>query len=212
MINIQLEGFDQVRHRLDALAGGDAINKALADGINRTMRAIEQTELNAMESDIDKPTPFTMNALRMLPAKPKAGRLNAILFVQPIQAKYLQTVVKGGAVKTIRPILGSGIKMTAYGNIQGKRGGGLESIALKHKGLRHSVFVGKPRNWSTSPPLGVWRRLGKTGHAKIELIAVAEADAKRTKKWDFFMIGQRVADQRLRADVAEAIELALRAR
>lgn len=194
MINIQVDGIEALQRQLSRMP--TVLNKALAAGINRTARAIEQHELVALERDIDRPTRFTMNAVRVSEARPKPNP-SAVIYVQPLQARYLRYAIEGGRLPTIlTPV---NIKLNQYGNILGKRGG-LEGIA--EKGVRRFVAT-------INGVIGVWERYGKDG-SKIKLLVMVKRDQVRRERWDFYGIGQRVAEQRLRSDVAAAIEAALR--
>ena len=101
-MRIQIEGMDRARRDLERI--GKDLPTVLAQGLNRTMEAVEQAELNAMESHIDRPTPFTMSGIKRF--KAKAGRLDAELFIQPAQAKYLKYAIEGGRIPTnLTPVL-----------------------------------------------------------------------------------------------------------
>jgi len=169
---------------------------AIADGINRTMRAVEQTELNALERDIDRPTPFTFNALAI--RKANARHLDATLFVRPIQAEYLAALIEGGSIGTVLTPT-KRIRLNRYGNIPGKRKG-LEGIAARGK----RRFVGE-----VSGTFGVWERYGRGGR-KLRLLVSVRKDQARQKQWDFYGIGLRVIRDRLARDVAAAIREAAR--
>ncbi len=189
MITIQLEGIAALERQLRNLPA--VLNAGVAAGINRTARAIEQNLLVEMERTIDRPTPFTMNAIQVFEARVKPDP-SAIIAIRPIQAKYLAATIRGARLPTIlTPI---NIKLSAHGNILGKRGG-LESIKAR----------GKKRFIATiNGTYGVWERSGRGGR-KIKLLVMVKRDQERKPRFDFYGVGQRVAGQRLTRDVLEAI-------
>jgi hypothetical protein len=193
MITIGVQGLDQMQAQLRRFSE-QGLREAMAKGLNRTIEAIEQHELVEMERRLDRPTPFTMNALRVFKAKPREGKLDAVLFVQPAQAKYLRTTIHGGTLPVnLTPVL-KNQTLNQHGNIRGKRKG-LAGI----KGNANTKFIGTINN-----VFGLWQRYGRGG-SKLKLLVRVERDAKREARWDFYGIGQRVANERLQSDVASAI-------
>lgn len=165
---------------------------AVAAALNRTMAAIEQTELNALERDLDRPVPFTFNAFGVLKASEKY--LDTTLFVRPIQAKYLAWAIEGGTLPVILKPTKSGQQiLNAYGNIPGKKGG-LQGIADLAKRTR---FVATIRGIT-----GVWERYA--GDRLRLLVRVAYRDP-RAKRLRYYEAAQEVVDARFRRDLAEAI-------
>ena len=198
-MEIGIEGLDRLQAQLRRVSE-QGLREALAKGLNRTIAAIEQHELVEMERRLDRPTPFTMNALKVFKAQPREGKLNAVLFVQPTQAKYLRTTIHGGTLPVnLTPVI-KNQKLDRHGNIRGKRDKGLAGIAGKAK----TKFIGE-----INGVYGLWQRYGRGG-SKLRLLVRVERDAKREARWDFYGVGQRVANQRLRTDVAEAIADELR--
>lgn len=189
MLNIKLEGLDKLQRQLSGL--GKDLPKAIAAGINRTARGIEQAVLNGMERHLDRPTPFTLNAIAIQPANAK--HLDATLFVKDLQAAYLRTPIQGGDVSgSIVPVV-SNARLNQYGNLPGKRRG-LAGI----KGNSKRRFVGK-----VGLTTGVWERLPGN---RLKAIATVDRAAPRRKVLPYFEIAQQVADQRLDRDVRAAID------
>lgn len=196
MITIQVEGIEALQRRLRSMPS--VLNKGIANGINRTARAIEQHELVEMERTIDRPTPFTLAGVRVSEARPKPDA-NAIIYIQPIQARYLRMTIEGGVIPVnLTPIV-KNVRLNQYGNIPGKRKG-LEGI----KGKAGTKFIGEIRG-----VYGVWQRYGRGGN-KLKLLVRVERNARRKKRFDFYGVGQRVANQRLTRDVIDAIRAAIR--
>lgn len=190
-MGFKLVGADVVQKNLDFFTRN--LPEATAAGLNRTVKAVEQHELVEMERAIDKPTPFTLNAFVVWKAKPRAGRLNAQLRMRPLQAKYLRVTIEGGNVSTITPT--KAIRLSKYGNIPGKKGGGVRSIAARGK----RRFVAEIKG-----VYGVWERYGRGG-SKLRLLAKVEHSARREKRFDFYGIGHRVARQRMVKDVEREV-------
>ncbi|MFD2112035.1 hypothetical protein [Thiorhodococcus fuscus] len=189
MINIELDGLNAVIRRFEQLSAD--IKPAVAAGINRTMDAMEQHELVAMERELDRPTPFSLNAIQIF--KARASRLDAVLFVKPIQARYLKYAIKGGLIPVnITPTRAA--RLNKFGNLPGKRRG-LEGIA----GKARTKFVGE-----VNGIYGVWQRYGRGG-SKLKLLAKIEREAERSKRWEFYETGQKVARDRLVRDVVRAL-------
>ena len=152
----------------DALAsvqrlGADLAGRALADALNHTANQARQALRVEMASVFDRPTPWALNAVRILHAKP--ARLEAALWVQdesggknPFSAEdYLLPQVDGGQRITRRSerylretgilpagrfvVPGAGARLDAYGNIQ--RGHLMQILsglkAIRRDGSDHSA-------------------------------------------------------------------------
>ena len=180
---------------------GADLPAALADGLNRTMRGIEQAELNGMERQIDKPNPWSMNALAIGPANAK--HVDASLFIKPSQAEYLKYPIEGGAVpSTITPIIGRA-KLNAFGNIPAKKTRGVAGAQGRRSAGSRGFFTGRPGPKQTTQPFGLWERIGSD---RVQAIAVREKGAGRTKRWDYYEIAEKVASDRLTRDALAALE------
>ena len=193
MLNITIEGLDRLQRQLSGL--GSELPKAIAAGINRTARAMEQNVLVGMERHLDRPTPFTINSTVILPANQK--HLDATLAIRPIQAQYLQTPIMGGDVSgTIVPVV-SNASLNQYGNLPGKRRG-LEGI----KGRSKRRFIAK---------IGLTKAVWERGPGnRLRAIATVDRTAPRRAVFPFFEIGRQAAEQRLVRDVSQAIDGVLR--
>ncbi len=195
MLDILVEGLDEVRRQVSAL--GRDINGALAEGVNRTMRAVEQNELVALEAQTDRPTPFSVNALKIYKATP--SRSSALLFVQPMQARYLKYAIEGGQIPvTLTPTRSA--RLNQYGNIPGKRRG-LVGI----KGRTRSRFIAE-----INGVYGVWQRTGRRGARGLRLLVKVERSAPRDTRWKYYETAEDVARRRLMGDVINAIDRLLR--
>ena len=118
MIHIEIDASEVLRGLANL---NNQLAPAVAKGLTRTLRAVEQHELQAMETQIDRPTPFTLDSLWLQPAR--AEKLEATLGIKPIASKYLTRPILGGDVNnTLVPVLANE-KLNQYGNIVAKRKG-----------------------------------------------------------------------------------------
>ena len=194
MLKIDILDDNAAREALRKL--GDGLPVALSAGLNRTMAAIEQAELNGMERSIDRPTPYTLNALRTWRAHPR--HLDGGISVLPDQAKYLQYAIEGGVVEsTIVPFK---IRRTEHGNIPGKRRGWAGMARGK------GVFVGKVKGGRASGKTALWKRQGQS----VFLLALRDRNARWAKRWPYYEIAERTAADRLERDLVAAIDRAAR--
>jgi hypothetical protein len=172
------------------------MNIAIAAGINRTAVQMDRKLKMEMARTLDRPTPFTLNATKVW--KAERNKLRATVYIQRIQASYLRYTIQGGRLPTVlEPI---NIRLDRHGNIRGKRKG-MEAIA--RQGRKRFVAT---INGTT----GVWQRHGPKGR-KLKLLVHVGENRQRSKRWDFFGIGERVARERLQRDVREAVRRELRA-
>ena len=212
-MDIKLNGMPQLQQKFLNLSQ-KTLNQAIADGINRTMGAVEQAELNAMENQLDKPTSFTMNALRVFKATPrKSGTMNTKIFAQPLQQYYLQWTVYGGTIPYpyLTPNIGDQ-GLDQYGNIPGKRRGLKGIIDTKSGGGDpKQKFIGEItfRGLDQSKVFGAWQRYWYNGHRGVRLLVRVEEDATRQKRYDFFGVGFKVISARTKNDIAAAVAKAL---
>jgi hypothetical protein len=165
----------------DALAAlarlGDGLaGRALADALNHTANQARLELRSEMQSVFDRPTPWALNSIRILAAKPSS--LEAAVWVQdesggknPFSAEdYLLPQVDGGERITRRSekylresgilpagrfvVPGAGARLDSYGNIQ--RGHMTQILS----GLRALNRAGSDHNATNS------RRSLKKGHAQ----------------------------------------------
>jgi hypothetical protein len=196
MLKLEVKGLDTLQNDLARL--GKDLPSALASGLNRTMRAVEQAELNSMERSIDRPTAFTLNALQIQAANAK--HLDASISIRPIQADYLRYSIDGGVIeKTVVPFK---IRRDASGNIPGKKRGWAGMARGK------SDFVAKITKGRGKGKVGLWRKQGES----VFLLALRDRQARRAKRWPYYETAERVAQKRLESDVMSAIDGAMRGR
>jgi hypothetical protein len=193
-LSINVKGLPEVRGALQKLAA-EEINIAIAAGLNRTALRMQRRSITSMPKALDRPTPFTLNAVGLY--KADRNRRSAKLFIRPIQARYLKSTIRGGTLPTIlEPVQ---IKLDRHGNIRGKRKG-MEAIARQGR----NRFVAEINGIT-----GVWQRVGPKGR-KLKLLAKVERNARRHPQWDFFGNAEATARRHLRDDVAQALDEALK--
>ena len=192
MIHIEIDAsevFDVLR-RLEV-----NLKPAVAAGMTRTMRAVEQHEIKAMEEQIDRPTPFTLDSLWLQPAT--ASKLEVTLGIKPIASKYLTRPILGGDVNnTLVPVLANE-KLNQYGNIVAKRKG-MKYLARHRKKSFVATIKGT---------LAVWQRLDRH---QVRALIYKDPDAPRAPRWKFYETGEQVIRSRVLRDLKQAIRDALR--
>jgi len=134
--------------------------------LNATAGEIQKNETRRLDKRLDRPTPFTKKAYAI--RRSSKRRLEARVFVKPIQARYLRMQEEGG---TRRPkgraiVLPQKARVNKYGNLP--RG------SVKRQVSKPNVFSGRPKGSGRGP--GVYRRQGRkliklvsyTGRASYE--------------------------------------------
>lgn len=212
-MSIQLLGLDEATAALRKL-GRERMNIAIAAGLNRTLVQVERAEKIGMSRSLDRPTPFTLNSMRL--AKADRNKLTGRLFVMDKQAKYLGVTVRGGRIDTLTPAAAS---TNMHGNLAGKRRG-LVAIAQRlgrgrrgRNGLPIDMFIGEIKG-----TFGLWQRFdryrtrGNRWTARPpRLLVKVDKDTLRTPRWDFYGIAERTARARLATDIRDAIASEIKA-
>lgn len=128
MITIKVDGLDEL---LSSLKGMERqIPYAIANGINAVARLVKEAERQEMISVFKSPTPYTLNSLRLTPAKAPRSIVATVFFKDPPnlsqKGHYLLPQVEGGA-RPLKPYEmglggkfttpGKGLKLDQYGNL-----------------------------------------------------------------------------------------------
>ncbi len=149
MIDISVR-FDvkALNKQLDAFASKQ-LRFATAQAINTVAKNLQAAERENMAKVLDRPTPFTLNAVSVKLAT-KAS-LTAMVYVKDIAAAYLLPYEEGGRNKLnaralIKPV---GQKVNQYGN--------LPRTTVKRLASKKNVFVGKVKTTAGEVD-GVWQR------------------------------------------------------
>lgn len=196
MVSVRVEGLERIQRLLERRLGPRAMQEAMAKGINKTAATANAELTQGLSRHLDRPTPFTLKAIKTSKAKPKPEP-SAIVYVQPLQARYLKWPIYGGTIDSIiTPAAG---RLNRYGNIPGKRGG-LEKI----KGANPKRFIAEIKG-----DYGVWQRYGPKGR-KVKPIALVSRRSPRSKIYDFEDIGKKSVKRVLQRDVREALVEVLR--
>ena len=200
MVTLRVEGMGRLQRLLERRLGPRAMQEAMAKGINKTADTANAELTQGLNRHLDRPTPFTMKAIKTSKARPKPEP-SAIVYVQPLQARYLKWPIYGGTLPTvIEPAAG---RLNKYGNIIGKNRAprGLKGI----KGNNPKRFIAEIKGG-----FGVWERYGPKGR-KVKPIVLVSRSSPRSKIYDFEYIGKKSVKRVLQSDVRAALIDALRA-
>lgn len=198
---------------------------ATAKALTSVAKSIQAAEQKNLPAKLDKPTPFTVNSVRV-----KGARKNtpvAIVFVQDIAASYLEPFEFGGMHKLnngansmFTPI---GQRVNQYGNLPRNKIEQLKS--------RPDVFVGAVKTKSGKVINGVWQRVTDTkrvtllnakgrklgglnrakngvGHLKLLIEFTPPKEVSQHLGW--FELAKKIAKQEMPAALKRELAAALR--
>lgn len=185
---------------------------AVATALTMLAKDVQDAEKKSLPRTFDKPTPFTVNSIRIIPAKKNLWQ--AEVFVMDKAAEYLYPYEVGGLHK----LIGKGITwlepaqygmLNAYGNFP--------KNTLARLKAQRSVFVGTVAT-KVGKISGVWQRIDKSSGKKSPkgrglklLIKFGDAHPAR-QHLDFGVRGERVIranfNKRMGAALARAIATA----
>jgi len=145
---------------------------AAATALNTVAAAVIVGEKRQLAADVDRPTPFTLNAFGM--KKARKTDLEALVFIKDIQAKYLAPMINGG-----RQITGKGGANTAIltpRDLPTNQYGNIPKAKLQALAGRKDIFIGqvKTKNGMIG---GVWQRVGVTKAGKVKTKGVPRGTA-----------------------------------
>lgn len=170
---------------------------ATSVALNRTAFDLQQIEKKGAAADIDRPVPYTISGIRY--AKSSKHNLTAKVFVEKERAKYLQWPVFGGSRKPRRKVLVIGMTTrNRYGN----------TPAFQRF---RSTQLAKPRHFEATigKTSGIWKRTGRAGKTKLELVALYAREADYSKTYRFGVRAFRDARAIFRKHFREALEQAI---
>lgn len=130
--------------------------------LNAVARQAVQGERRALQSSLDRPEPFTLRGITMMPARKESP--TAWVTILPIQARYLAPSIIGGpqVLNRNRAVLApKNVRLDAYGNVP-------RSLLAALKG-RPDIFIGEVTFANGHRISGVWqlpageKRGGRTG-------------------------------------------------
>lgn len=200
-IRVELEGFDKAINRITGI--GKQVEYAAAVALTRTAKAVEARIPDALERDLDRPTPFTKRGTFVRAAR--KGSLEAIVGFKDRQAEYLRYQIEGGTRvpknKALR--LPSAIGLNEFGNLPKGVIQQLISVAKKEARLgkvrsrrikvssKVEIFYGDPADVGGHRfPPGIYKRVALSGgrHQLIPLIVFPRQPAKYRKRFDFMKL------------------------
>ena len=134
---------------------------ATAQALTATAKAVQLAERENMAKVLDRPTPFTLNSIRVKAAR--KNDLEAIVFVQDIAAAYLEPFETGGMHK----LIGKGITWWNPKHVQLDQYGNVPKSAIKALLARPDIFIGRVKSKSGAMIDGVWWRSSKRDDPKL---------------------------------------------
>lgn len=234
--SIGISGLEEALNDVQRLAG-DLPGRAIADALNHTANQVRQALQADMASVFARPTPFTVNALRVLNATPSS--LQAAVWVKDEKARnskgmapedWIAPQVYGGAraVKKSEELLrrqgilppgrfivpGKGARLDAYGNIS--RGHLLQILSGLKTLNRDGYTADASARWRSfrkgheraffvlrrgRVPIGIAERRGK----RMEVVLAFVSEPSYTPRLDFHGVAERVATDRLPANLDKAL-------
>lgn len=234
MLKVALNGVEQVRAELDKAKKQIPFASALA--INNTAHLVMDEIKREMASVFDRPTNWTLNSMRVVPAK--KDHLEASVWVKDqaggkaaAPAQWLRPQIEGGqrqdkgsesklrrqgvlpAGKYILP--GNGVGLDRFGNIS--RGTMRKVLTGINSNAAQASSTGKKRKGGRknkyfvlgqgANAIGIAERMGKDS---ISMVLKFGRLPSYSRRLDFYAIGQRVVDKHLVAEFEKAIAYALR--
>jgi len=140
-------GFDLSSNMTDIMGRFEAVASrqlpfALSRALNDTAESVRKAEVAAMQRVFDRPTPYTLNAFRIIPSSKSS--LVAVVASKDVQGEYLQRQAEGGVqlppkVAVLMPVR---VVRNTYGN--------MPVGAVKKLLGRSDVFVARKRNKKTA--------------------------------------------------------------
>lgn len=199
-ISVRLD-VKELNRKLSALANNQ-IAYATSVALTALAKEVQADEIKNIASTFKKPKLFTQNSVGVQGARKSS--LEAIVFVRPIAAKYLEPYESGGShVLAGRALLNpKNIKLDKYGQLPRK--------VLARLKARPDVFVGVVKT-KKGKVNGVWQRIPakkkQPAHLKL-LIRFGDALAV-TKRLNYRSRAQTIVDRRFSAVLDDAIAHAL---
>lgn len=226
MIKVEIKGLDKTVGNI--LGMGKQLRFATAVALTRTARKVADAMPAALESELDRPTPFTKKGLFVDKATPQT--LTAVVGFKDRQASYLKYQITGGT-RTPGPRgikLPGNIQLNAFGNIpkgmidklkaaakDGKLSGAISKrlgVGNRRKGAAPiQLFYGKPtgRGWEKAP-MGIWRRVPGNPGKLVPVIVFGTTTAKYKPRFNFQRRAIEVVEREWDAQFALAFAGAVR--
>ncbi len=234
--SIKVSGLEDAIKAIKSLSG-NLPKRAIADALNHTANQVRLALQSEMHSVFIKPTPFTINAVRIINATPK--NQEAVVWVKDdkdnnskgqAQEDWVDPQVFGGqrvlkksemllrrhgylpANKFIVP--GKGARLDEYGNIS--RGHLIQILSGLRVLNRDGYTADASGEWRSfrkghekaffvirrgREPIGIAERRGK----KMEVVLAFVSNPNYTRRLDFYGLAERVARDRLPANLDKAL-------
>ncbi len=145
----------------------DQIPFVNALALTKIAQTVQAAETRALPAVLDRPTPFTLKAFAIVPARKSSP--TATVFAKDIQAAYLAPTETGGLQRlgSKRAILAPrGVALNSYGNLPKSK---LATLKAKP-----TVFVGKVTTKKGAIVSGVWQRAGGKKASRLKLLVQFE--------------------------------------
>ena len=138
------------------------IKKFMTNSLNETAEKVKAEEIKHMNTDIDRPTRFTLNSIRVF--KATGTRMRSVVQVLDVQAAYLKPIIKGATLDTVKPLVFPKYR-NRYGNA--------------------------PKNMTKNARISSRKNLivRKLSNGKTELLGTWSHRRTYHKQYDFFSIG-----------------------
>lgn len=188
------------------------VRKAAAVALTRTAWDVRSALIAGMQSDFDRPTPFTLRAFRVDQAT--AGTLEATVWAQPLQARYLLPQIEGGDRNTKGfekrmhlfggevAVPAAGAKLNQYGNMSLSFIKKVASDAATAKGGQ--FFIGTPHGWLNDGQFdGLWTR-SEDSDRLIRVMSFVD-DTNYQERFDVHAIAQQKVSAVFESQLAKAL-------
>ena len=178
---------------------------ATAVAINAAAKAVQQESSQALERELDRPTPFTKDPKRamFLSYARAPAKMFADVGFRDIQSAYLMYQFAGGTRRPKNKALRipAQIRLNQYGNLPKDT---IKKLVAQSKGKRANLFYGQPTPTATA---GIWKRVGKTLQP---VVLFPQRAAKYKKKFDWFAFARNVARREMPRQFDRAFADAMR--
>jgi hypothetical protein len=177
---------------------------ATALAITALARKVQAAETAALPEVFDRPTPFTMRAVGVVPATKR--KPEAIVFIKDIQAAYLAPYEFGGKQIPARPgnvavLTPKAIRLNQYGNIP------YGAVArLKGKG---NTFVGAIKSKSGETISGVWQRQPGPRGGRLRMLVRFTDPREVTKHFQYHARAEAIVRKNFEPEMRLALQRAI---
>lgn len=225
MLKVEIKGapLDQILNGV-----GKQVRYAASVALTRTAKAVKEAMPAALDSNLDRPTPFTKGGLYVKAANP--SNLTAEVGFKDRQASYMRYQIGGGSrTPGTRGIkLPGNIALNTFGNIPkgmidklkaaaqsgqlSKAIGRKLGVGNRRKGAAPiQLFFGKPvgRRWENAP-VGIWRRIPGSPGKLVPVILFADKPAQYKPRFNFGAEAGKVVQAEWEGQFAAALAEAMR--